>query len=812
MILDSLNLQNIRSHKDTTITFHENITLFSGDIGSGKSTILMGIEFALFGLGSFKAESLLSRREPSGEVVLKFHMGTDQYEIGRRLVRDRNQKVTQDSKYSYLMENEQKEPLTTSTLKTRILDILGLNEPTATTAMSRIYRYAISTPQDEMKTILWDPDKRLETIRKAFRIEDYQIALKNTDRLKSFIREEMIGFEVRFENLAQLESERGNTENRIREITQIVEKYDKDEQSCMLREREIKAEAAKMEERVREKGVLERRRAELSTKIESEKRFQSIHEGVIEQNRRKEEQLRSRLAGIDVMHRPTARTAQQIQDEIVRFGRIHDALVRTRSDIEGAERRINALKQRFDVTAPSASLLRERVNALKPRYDTASARLDVLSRDRDRTNTQQIQTRERISMLKDSIVKIQGLGAKCHLCGHILTQEHLAQQEGERKSLLEGAENELSSLSTAYDAQTVDIEGAEQEAANIKREIDSLEAAIPYAEEYANQLVNLEQLRTTLSNHVSENTVTREPGFITNEEQPVPYLSALRDALLRYESAVSREKDTKAELVLLAESAQSARAQLGDSEKHMTGLLASLREVSDSLHMYDADARETSRIRDALNAVREERHTIREFLSAQREALRRENENLERLGSDIQTANRWKKKHHRYDSYWLWLNDFFIPSISMIEKSVLQSIRQEFNESYSNWYGRLIDDPTKNSFIDEEFAPIVEQDGYTQDIHFLSGGEKTSVALAYRLALNFVMRRRTKSLESNLLILDEPTDGFSRAQLVNVREILGELNSKQIILVSHEPELESHVDHVYYVRKEAGTTDVSIGN
>ena len=56
-----------------------------------------------------------------------------------------------------------------------------------------------------------------------------------------------------------------------------------------------------------------------------------------------------------------------------------------------------------------------------------------------------------------------------------------------------------------------------------------------------------------------------------------------------------------------------------------------------------------------------------------------------------------------------------------------------------------------------------------------SGGEITSVSLAYRLTLNMTMRQETESMNSNLLILDEPTDGFSKNQLSKVKDVLREM-------------------------------------
>ena len=49
MLLNSLVIDNIRSYEHEEVEFPRGITLFEGDIGSGKSTILMAIEFALFG-------------------------------------------------------------------------------------------------------------------------------------------------------------------------------------------------------------------------------------------------------------------------------------------------------------------------------------------------------------------------------------------------------------------------------------------------------------------------------------------------------------------------------------------------------------------------------------------------------------------------------------------------------------------------------------------------------------------------------------------------------------------------------------------
>ena len=165
--------------------------------------------------------------------------------------------------------------------------------------------------------------------------------------------------------------------------------------------------------------------------------------------------------------------------------------------------------------------------------------------------------------------------------------------------------------------------------------------------------------------------------------------------------------------------------------------------------------------------------------------------------------------HKKLGDCYTWLKEFFIPTVAEIEKQVLISIQQNFNETYRKWFRVLIDDPSKESRIDEHFTPIVEQDGYEQNVYYLSGGEITSVSLAYRLTLNMTMRQETESMNSNLLILDEPTDGFSKNQLSKVKDVLREMNSEQIILVSHEAELETYVDNVFQISKSEGYSRVT---
>jgi exonuclease SbcC len=66
----------------------------------------------------------------------------------------------------------------------------------------------------------------------------------------------------------------------------------------------------------------------------------------------------------------------------------------------------------------------------------------------------------------------------------------------------------------------------------------------------------------------------------------------------------------------------------------------------------------------------------------------------------------------------------------------------------------------------------------------------------------------SKIKTKDLVILDEPTDGFSEQQLDKMRGVLEDLNVSQLIIVSHEQKIESFVENVIRFKKENGKSTI----
>ena len=183
---------------------------------------------------------------------------------------------------------------------------------------------------------------------------------------------------------------------------------------------------------------------------------------------------------------------------------------------------------------------------------------------------------------------------------------------------------------------------------------------------------------------------------------------------------------------------------------------------------------------------------------------------LEDLEKEILEKEKVRKNIEKLVGVQSFFEKDFINLMETIEKKIMLKAFSDFNELFRNWFEILMDNDLLKVGVNEQFTPVIEQAGHDIDYLHLSGGEKTAAALAYRLALNQVINDMMSSIKTrDLIILDEPTDGFSEAQLDRLRLVLDELNIKQVILVSHESKIESFVDNIISLNKKDHVSMIS---
>ena len=267
------------------------------------------------------------------------------------------------------------------------------------------------------------------------------------------------------------------------------------------------------------------------------------------------------------------------------------------------------------------------------------------------------------------------------------------------------------------------------------------------------------------------------------------------EVLLKERSGIEKEAarlDAKAararqELLEARSQLEAARLEVSSVSKLSESLAALEEELTGARQRAKEASRELTRAR-----------TRREEVSKERD----------RLAKTVASKEAIRSRAGMLGGYESWLRGFFLPTIGMIEEQTLAQANASFNGHFQRFFTTLVDDRDMAVRVREDFSPVFERQGFEQDFEALSGGERTSMALAYRFALNAVVREDI-SAKTELVILDEPTDGFSKEQVYKMRDLLEELDAKQVILVSHEKELESMSDHIFYVTKSNGTSRVS---
>ncbi|MGC8609586.1 MAG: AAA family ATPase, partial [Thermoplasmata archaeon] len=86
MIVENLKLKNFLSHAQTDIYFEKGVNIIIGNNGAGKSSIVDGMKYALFGEKRGKSiQDLIKKGTRELEVSLSFRNNSHNYEIRRIL-------------------------------------------------------------------------------------------------------------------------------------------------------------------------------------------------------------------------------------------------------------------------------------------------------------------------------------------------------------------------------------------------------------------------------------------------------------------------------------------------------------------------------------------------------------------------------------------------------------------------------------------------------------------------------------------------------------------------------------------------------
>lgn len=675
MIINSLKLENIRSYLSQEVEFPQGSTLLIGDIGSGKTTILLAIEFALFGSRrtDLSAISLLRHGKQTGSVELKAVIDSKEVIIKRSLKRGKSS-ISQES--GFIIINNEKIEGTPIELKSKILQLIGYPEELLTKSKSLIYRYTVFTPQEEMKIILFEsPEERINTLRRIFNIDRYKRIKEN---LLLYLRELRVSKRI--------------LESRIESLDELAERkagFEVQAKNLKARFEENKPLLDEISKELNEKlGLQENLEKELRQNNELRQKI-SINEQKIIHLRSQMEKNISSVAELENQYSELQEKTKQKFPEM---------------DVEDYKQKLSKAMQK---SQSERDALFKQVSA---------AELRILS----------------ASKIISSISELEN----CPTCLQKVDESHKSHIIKEQKEHIWVAQQEKTKNQEALAGINKKIElqkQAEKKIAKIEMEKKEMEFWHKSLEEKQSMIKKLKSENLEIQQKIIDFKAGQEAlkkQLKQEDREKIETFKALIDAL--------RKNQRKKEILIAG--------------------------IAKELELFS-----------------------RQIIQIEKELAEKQDQ---------------KKSLENLSKYESWIEKFLLNVIDVIEKSVFTAIHRDFDETFRAWFKEIIDDETLDVRLDETFTPVVEQNGYETFLENLSGGEKTSVALAFRLALNKVINEFITSIKTNdLIILDEPTDGFSSEQLDRMRDVFEKLNMKQTIIVSHEPKMESYVENVLRVVK-----------
>ncbi|MFP4645637.1 MAG: hypothetical protein ACLFNB_03240 [Candidatus Woesearchaeota archaeon] len=403
---------------------------------------------------------------------------------------------------------------------------------------------------------------------------------------------------------------------------------------------------------------------------------------------------------------------------------------------------------------------------------------------------------------------------KMHEQQHKNLSETIAQSEikevtfdkGRKEKLLQSLEK-ISTKKAEFDKQYGQIQARESQANELMKQIG--------------QLTVCPTCKQDVTDSHKEDIRKEQQAIIDKSEERKKRLDEL------YKQLIEKEKDRKEEYENILEQEKrysiylQQKKRFERDQKELEAVKKKIEEQKETIAKHEKqlkkkreefastkevdDSKKREEVNKARHAEREAELKLQDLKSKSDAAKRM----LDTLSKAIKQKEEIAKEIEKLSSLRNWVQELFVPLVKTVEKRVMLKVYNEFNQYFTEWFSQLVDDDLLTVRLDEEFTPLVEQNGYDTGIENLSGGERTSVALSYRLALNKVLNEYFSSLKTTgLLILDEPTDGFSTQQLDTLREVLSQAGVKQLIIVSHEAKMESLADHLIRIEKDNHESNV----
>ena len=844
MIIKGIRIKNFLSYKDSGyIEFDRGTTVMIGENGAGKTAIIDGIMFSLFGKNerTRKLEDLQRRGTSKPlEAELVFEENGKIYKIKRSW----SNGIT--GAYLYIIEDGEEKLIAerTSSVNTKIEEILGLD---SNTMANTIY-----LKQGEIEGLLsMQPAQRKEMIDRLLGISKFEDAYRLMRDLINLVKEkrsnvesEEKGSESDLENLKKqkedIEKNIDDEERRIKEIEEELEKLEEEREVLDKRvkemdekkdrSRDIENEIKRIEEKIQDKEKIIEEYENLKKELErdygdldkAKKEVESIP--LLE----KLKELENSIGNLDKEAKPLEKDRNFIE-EIAKKAkeeysgevkeRTQDILMNYTNLSTSIKKDIEDLKKDLN----SKEKIEGKLNELIPEgYDYESylnkieKEINDLKKEKDYKINELGKSKGNLERYKEWLKSIEDAN-QCPLCGREFDEEHsrdsvrdrLITKRKKEEIKISALEKELEKISTKIknleDIQKKLREISIEELERLKKEIESLEKAI---KENNKNLKVIQSKALKIYNELTEKIEETRNKIRELEKKKKDIIDKLGKVPgdLDKEIARLRELEKKLQKLELKENYYQKASKYRDE------LLKQKREKEEELKKIGYDEKEHERVQSELEKIKSEinklegkKYKIDEYIEKDKNKLQEIMEEIKNKESELENI---KKKMEKLDKIIADLtkirNGFNKDNIPKLIRGIAIPAIQNYAKSYASQFNFGISDIE----IKGDFSMNVYFGDRKFSLDMLSGGQKTAIAIALRLGIARYLGKKLTSV-----IMDEPTANLDEERRSELVELLKEFmenpdNLSQLIIVTHHRELEQIAETLYRVKIVNGISSV----
>ena len=783
-MITEIRLKNFRSHLDSHLKFSQGTNALVGILGSGKSSVMNALCFALFGTfpdlqtKRIKLDDIIMNKpfvKDRAEVEVSFEIDGKKYSVVRIIERGKG------TVYSEIREDGKLLEAPNSQRVTKLVEkILKVNY--------ELFSKAIYSEQNALDYFLTLPrGERMRRIDSLLMIDKFEKARASTVTVRNRLMERKLGKQSIVDQI-DVEELKKNLDSVSTELKKLEEERENISREIKsLTERKVKVEKRLEELEGLNKLLTSLREEEKSLKSAIEENEKVLSEIKTLLKERKPEELKEEFEKIK-------KKLENLEEELTKKRDELESLTRLNSEIKTKieileEEKLKELEEKKKKKEDSKRDLEE----MKKEYgEKPEETLDQLKRIIEELEREKASISARLKDTEYTLNQIVEVKDKCPVCHSKISETKREQLIKEHEKKIEKYKEDLKIIEEKLTKEKEKLKDIEIIVEKYKQLVDEVSDLEKITEELEKAKLDLEKLRKELD----------------DSDQKI---SKIKEEIEELKEELEKEREKKTNLEsLLSKFAELERIQerLKELKEKESGVKKRMEEVSKEIGEEDIEVlrKNYTELVRKLSELQERQKNLEELAKEKENRMKEYEEKLKNVEKEKEEIAKLDK---------------IIKDLKVFERALeltQTQLRKNFIDAVNYTMNKLW--PSLYPYGDfTEIALNIQEGDYVLQLKdrmgrwinvdgMASGGERSLACLALRIAFSLVLAPHLR-----ILILDEPTanlDTNAIAELATtLRERIGEFID-QTFLITHSRELEDAVTgNAYRVERDKSTDGVT---